>query len=119
MRRPSGGVHRGPGFAGKLYREGLFVMLSAKSEVQVDTAEVRVTEWRLAPGSATGHHIHEMDYVIVPVTTSEMTIVAPDGTRSKAQLQMGKSYFRKAGVEHDVLNETASEIVFLEIELKP
>ena len=29
-------------------------MLSAKSEVQVDTAEVRVTEWRLAPGSATG-----------------------------------------------------------------
>src|SRR5262245_52231757 len=40
-------------------------MLSAKSDVQVDTAEVRVTEWRLAPGSATGHHIHEMDYVIV------------------------------------------------------
>ena len=24
-------------------------MLSAKSEVQVDTPEVRVTEWRLAP----------------------------------------------------------------------
>ena len=31
----------------------------------------------------------------------------------------GKSYFRKAGVEHDVLNETAAEIVFLEVELKP
>ena len=54
-------------------------MLSARSEVQVDTAEVRVTEWRLAPGSATGHHIHEMDYVIVPVTAGEMTIVAPNG----------------------------------------
>jgi beta-alanine degradation protein BauB len=90
-------------------------MLSAKSDVQVDTSEVRVTEWRLAPGSATGHHIHEMDYVIVPVTAGEMTIVAP----SKAQLSAGKSYFRKAGVEHDVLNETASEIVFLEVELKP
>jgi hypothetical protein len=37
-------------------------MISAKSEVQVDTPEVRVTEWRLAPGSATGRHIHEMDY---------------------------------------------------------
>jgi len=45
--------------------------------------------------------------------------VAPDGGRSKAQLGAGKSYFRKAGVEHDVLNETASEIVFLEVELKP
>ncbi len=54
--------------------------------VQVDTPEVRVTEWRLAPGSATGHHIHEMDYVIVPVTSGEMTIVAPNGERSKAQL---------------------------------
>ena len=48
--------------------------------------------WRLAPGSATGHHIHEMDYVIVPVTSGEMTIVAPGGERSKAQLGAGKSY---------------------------
>ena len=93
-------------------------MLSATSEVQVDTPEVRVTEWRLAAGSATGHHIHEMDYVIVPVTSGEMTIVVSGGERSKAQLAVGKSYFRKAGVEHDVLNETAADIVFLEIELK-
>jgi len=93
-------------------------MLAAKSEVQVDNAQLRVTEWRLAPGSATGHHIHEMDYVIVPVVAGEMTIVAPGGERSKAQLSAGKSYFRKAGVEHDVLNETATDIVFLEIELK-
>jgi quercetin dioxygenase-like cupin family protein len=94
-------------------------MISARSDVQVDTAEVRVTEWRLAPGSATGHHIHEMDYVIVPVTSGELTIVAPGGERSKAQLGTGKSYFRKAGVEHDVQNQTGAEIVFLEVELKP
>ena len=94
-------------------------MISAESVIQVDTPEVRVTRWRLAPGSATGHHIHELDYVIVPVTSGEMTIVAPGGERSKAQLGAGKSYFRKAGVEHDVLNESADEIVFLEVELKP
>jgi quercetin dioxygenase-like cupin family protein len=93
-------------------------MLSAQSDIQVDTPEVRVTEWRLAPGSATGHHIHAMDYVIVPVTAGEMTIVAPNGDRSKALLGIGRSYFRKAGVEHDVLNETETEIVFLEVELK-
>lgn len=93
-------------------------MLSAKSDVQQDTPEVRVTEWRLAPGAATGRHTHGMDYVIVPITTSVMTIVAPDGSRSQAPITTGKSYFRKAGVEHDVLNETDSEIIFLEIELK-
>ncbi|MGY4367808.1 Ca2+:H+ antiporter [Bradyrhizobium sp. LB1.3] len=94
-------------------------MLAAKSEVQVDNEQVRVTEWRLAPNSATGHHTHGMDYVIVPIVAGEMTIVAPNDERSKAQLAAGKSYFRKAGVQHDVLNETATEIVFLEIELKP
>jgi beta-alanine degradation protein BauB len=94
-------------------------MIPATSDVQVDTPEVRVTRWRLAPGTATGHHIHEMDYVIVPVTAGEMTIVAPGGARSKARLGAGQSYFRKAGVEHDVLNEGAAEIVFLEVELKP
>jgi mannose-6-phosphate isomerase-like protein (cupin superfamily) len=93
-------------------------MLAAKSNVQQDTPEVRVTEWRLAPGAATGHHTHGMDYVIVPITTSVMTIVAPDGSRSQAPISTGQSYFRKAGVEHDVLNETDSEIVFLEVELK-
>ena len=94
-------------------------MLAAQSEIQIDNEEVRVTEWRLAPGSATGHHTHAMDYVIVPVVAGEMTIVAPNGERSKAQLAAGKSYFRKAGVQHDVLNQTSPEIVFLEIELKP
>lgn len=92
--------------------------IAATPDVQIDNDEVRVTEWRLTPGSATGHHRHEMDYVIVPVTNSDMTIVAPDGTRSIAQLRIGKSYFRKAGVEHDVLNETKDAIVFLEVELK-
>ena len=72
-------------------------MISAKSDVQVDTPEVRVTEWRLVPGSATGHHIHQMDYVIVPVTAGEMTIVAPNGERSKAQLVVGKSYSARRG----------------------
>jgi beta-alanine degradation protein BauB len=72
-------------------------MLSATSDVQVDTPEVRVTEWRLAPGSATGHHTHGMDYVIVPVTAGEMTIVAPNGERSKAQLGVGNLISGKPG----------------------
>lgn len=93
-------------------------MTSAQSNVQHDTPEVRVTEWRLAPGASTGHHTHGMDYVIVPITTGVMTIVGPQGERSQAPITMGKSYFRQAGVEHDVLNETDSEIVFIEVEVR-
>ena len=89
----------------------------ARSTVQNDTAEVRVTEWRLPPDSATGHHRHDYDYVVVPMTDGELTAVAAGG-RTKNPVKAGQSYFRKAGVEHDVVNETAHEIVFIEIELK-
>jgi mannose-6-phosphate isomerase-like protein (cupin superfamily) len=33
-------------------------------------------------------------------------------------LSLGKSYFRNAGVEHNVINNGAGEMVFIEIELK-
>jgi quercetin dioxygenase-like cupin family protein len=85
--------------------------------VQTDTPEVRVTEWRLPPGSATGYHRHEHDYVVVPMTDGILSMMAADG-RSRRELKAGQSYFRKAGVEHDVWNESAREIVFIEVEIK-
>src|SRR6266516_49067 len=48
--------------------------------VQIDAPEVRITQWRLPPGSATGHHRHQYDYVVVPMTDGELTIIAAEGT---------------------------------------
>jgi len=90
---------------------------AATGTVQIDTPEVRVTEWRLPVGSAIGHHRHELDYVVVPITDGVLTVVSASGSAQSA-ITAGQSYFRKAGVEHDVRNETAREIVFVEIELK-
>ena len=90
---------------------------SASGTVQVDTAEVRVTEWRLPVGSAIGHHRHEYDYVVVPITDGVLTVISATGS-AQSPITAGQSYFRKAGVEHDVRNETAREIVFVEIEIK-
>ena len=89
----------------------------ATPTIQSDTPEARVTEWRLPPGTATGHHRHEYDYVVVPMTTGVLTIIAAAG-RSEAPITAGQSYFRKAGVEHDVQNHTGREIVFVEVEIK-
>jgi len=86
--------------------------------VQIDTDRVRVTEWRFAPGAATGFHRHELDYVIVPMTTGRLKLVGADGAQSFGELSAGVPYARQAGVEHDVINDTAAEFVFLEIELK-
>jgi beta-alanine degradation protein BauB len=86
--------------------------------VQVDNDHLRVTEWRFAPGAATGWHRHAHDYVVVPVVDGELELVGPDGGRSRSQLRQGKSYFRNAGVEHDVINAGAGLMTFIEIELK-
>ena len=90
---------------------------TAIATVQADTTEVRVTEWRFAPGTATGHHRHGYDYVVVPMTDGELTLIAATGTTT-GKITAGQSYFRKGGVEHDVRNDTAREIVFVEIEMK-
>jgi quercetin dioxygenase-like cupin family protein len=92
-------------------------MAAATGTVQVDTAEVRVTEWRLPPRSAIGHHRHQYDYVVVPVVDGELTVISAAGVAA-SPITAGQSYFRKAGVEHDVQNQTAREIVFVEIEVK-
>lgn len=89
----------------------------AESMLIVETGRVRVTEWRLVPGGATGRHIHEYDYVVVPLTGGELTIVDPAGNSEKFATEMGGAYARPKGVEHNVFNLSDKEIRFTEIEL--
>lgn len=88
----------------------------AVATVQVDNDEVIVTEWRFAPGAETGRHRHGHDYVVVPMTDGTLLLETPDGDKH-ATLIAGQSYFRKAGVEHNVVNASDHEVVFVETEL--
>ena len=85
--------------------------------MQVDNPTVRVTAWRFTPGSSTGHHRHEYDYVVVPLSTGRLLIRSAEG-QAPGELTTGQAYFRKAGVEHEVVNDNDFEIAFLDIELK-
>ena len=97
---------------------GTGMSVKALATVQVDNDHLRVTEWRFAPGAATGYHRHAYDYVVVPVLNGELELIGPDGRQSRARLEQGKSYFRSAGVEHDVVNAGPDVMTFVEIELK-
>jgi beta-alanine degradation protein BauB len=92
--------------------------LRAVATVTIDNERVRVTEWRFAPGAATGAHRHEWPYVIVPLTTGRLGASGPAGD-SVNDLVTGAPYYRPAGVEHDVRNVNDFEFAFIEIELKP
>ncbi len=67
--------------------------------IQIDNDRVIVTEWWFAPGTETGWHRHEYDYIVVPLTTGKLLLETKDGVDS-AELEAGCSYFKKAGVEH-------------------
>lgn len=90
---------------------------SAIATVQIDTERVIVTEWRFPPGAETGWHTHAHDYVVVPMTGGELLLETLDGNLS-APLVPGRSYTRQMGVKHNVINPTAHEVVFVEVELR-
>ena len=92
-------------------------MQRASSRVFIDNERTRVTEWRFAPGAATGWHRHEHDYVVVPMLDGRLKLVEAGGERY-SELQKGVPYFRGAGVEHDVVNANGYEFSFVEIEFK-
>lgn len=89
----------------------------AVGTVQVDNDRVKVTEWSFAPGAETGHHRHEYDYVVVPLTQGKLLIKDKAGERL-ADLTVGGSYGRNAGVEHNVINANPYPFRFIEIEIK-
>ncbi len=93
-------------------------MTAAQPTLQIDTDRVRVTEWRFAPGAETGWHVHEMDYVVVPLYDGTLRIEAAGGITTDVELRHGVSYARQAGVEHNVINHNSFEFAFVEIELK-
>jgi beta-alanine degradation protein BauB len=90
---------------------------TAKATVHVDNDRVIVTEYRFAPGANTGWHRHCHDYVVVPLMDGKVKLETTEGT-SFAEMKQGAPYFRKAGVEHDVINANDGEYAFIEIELK-
>jgi beta-alanine degradation protein BauB len=92
-------------------------MANSESILRTDSAEVRVTEWRLAPGGTTGRHRHNYDCVVVPLTHGTLRLVAATG-ESTLTLSPGAAYFRKAGVEHTVFNAGNERLAFVDVELK-
>jgi len=82
-----------------------------------ETEKVRVTTWTFEDGDATGHHRHEFDYVIVPVTGGTFAVIDSEGSHEMIQ-DAAVPYLGLAGTTHDVVNRSGRPATFVEIELK-
>jgi beta-alanine degradation protein BauB len=89
----------------------------ARATVRLDDGRVKATEWAFVPGAETGWHIHGYDYVIVPLVDGRLLLEEPGGGTRKTDLTLGIPYARKAGVEHNVINDGDGEMRFLEVEI--
>jgi quercetin dioxygenase-like cupin family protein len=94
-------------------------MSTAQATTVVDDERVRITTWTFdADGEATGWHIHEYDYIVVPVTGGTFAVTTPDGATHELTQHAGSPYLGKPGTEHDVVNAGGAPASFVEIELK-
>lgn len=91
---------------------------TATASVQVDNEQVRVTKWDFPPGTQTGLHTHEYDYIVVPISAGTLTVHTAEGNFDNV-LTPGMTYQRAAKTTHNVVNETEAPCSFVEIELKP
>ena len=90
----------------------------AEPEIQVDNDRIRVTKYYFSPNAETTFHEHFWDYVVVPLTHGELLLIDENGIETKAELKEGISYYRKAGVRHNVINNGKKDLIFIEIEIK-
>ncbi|MET4097506.1 cupin domain-containing protein [Arthrobacter sp. UYCu712] len=88
----------------------------AISEVQIENSSFRVTRWELEPGDTIPKHVHEYEYVVVPLTEGMLWAADADGTETAVELSVGHSYARPAGAVHTIENRGTAWIIFVEIE---
>ncbi len=94
------------------------VRSKAASEIQIDNDLVRITKYTFLPGEETRMHKHLFDYIVTPITGGKLLLIDKYGNEKRSKLEATQSYFRKAGVEHNVINIGKEKLIFVETELK-
>jgi beta-alanine degradation protein BauB len=93
--------------------------MPAQATTVVDDERLRITTWTFeVSGDATGWHVHEHDYVVVPITGGKFVVTAADGSARELVQEAAVSYLGTAGTEHDVVYAEDAPAAFVEIELK-
>jgi beta-alanine degradation protein BauB len=83
-----------------------------------DDSQKRVNRFEFEDGAETSVHVHEFDYVVVPITGGRFRVETASGETKFIDQQAGVAYQGIAGTHHNVINSSGRAAVFVEIELK-
>jgi quercetin dioxygenase-like cupin family protein len=93
-------------------------MKPAKVTELFDDSRKRVNRFEFEDGAETGVHVHEFDYVVVPITGGQFRAETAAGEVKSIDQEAGVAYQGIAGTHHNVINSSGQAAVFVEIELK-
>ena len=89
----------------------------ARPTILIENDKVKGTKWLFDVGDSTGHHVHENNYIVVPMLDGELKILEKNNNETISKLIKGGAYYREKGVEHNVFNNNEFPYSFIEIEL--
>lgn len=93
-------------------------MVFAEATQYTNDSCARTTAWIFAQGAETGQHVHEFDYVVIPITGGSFHVVDKTGEAHDMSQEAGVPYSGTKGTAHNVINQSGKQAVFVEVELK-
>ncbi len=88
----------------------------AKCELLSEDERTKVWRWTFESGQATGMHIHEYDYIAIPISGGAFTATLESGEETEVKQIAGNPYQRSAGVHHNVRFVGQGMASFVEVE---
>ena len=61
------------------------------AEIMINNKITRVTKWSFMAGEDTGQHIHEYNYVVVPIIDGKLKIIDNNGNETISDFKKGGS----------------------------
>ena len=89
---------------------------TAQLESVFEDERVRVSRWTFKTGEQTGMHIHEFDYIAIPIIDGDFEVTMGDGSVVEMTQRAGEPYARTKGVHHNVKYVGPTTGQFIEIE---
>ena len=89
------------------------------SEVDFEDDRIKVNRLTFAAkGDETGIHVHDFDYLVVPLSGGDLVVTAADGSTRDLHQEPGVTYTGVIGTTHNVTSASDKPVVFIEIEFK-
>ena len=90
----------------------------AEFTVLFDDEKARITSWRFDPGTETGWHHHNIDYVTIQQSGGQLKLESDDGEIKYIDYKNYQTAGYAAPIKHNATNVSDEEVRVIEIEYK-